>query len=71
MIGLDARILRRLFAEARPYWLLIFATFCLSLLAAPLTLLTPVPLKLVVDNVIGSHPLPGWLGGLLPGSVES
>jgi ATP-binding cassette subfamily B protein len=71
MIGLDARILRRLFAEARPYWLLIFATFCLSLLAAPLTLLTPVPLKLVVDNVIGDHALPGWLGALLPGSVES
>lgn len=69
MIGLDARILRRLFGEARPYWLLILATFCLSLLAAPLTLLTPVPLKIVVDNVIGDHPPPGWLDALVPHSV--
>ncbi|MDP9346672.1 MAG: ABC transporter ATP-binding protein/permease [Actinomycetota bacterium] len=43
----------------------------LSLAASPLALLTPVPLKVAVDSVIGSHPLPGFLAGLLPGSVQS
>jgi ATP-binding cassette, subfamily B, bacterial len=71
MIRLDARILRRLFREARPYRLLIFATFCVSLLAAPLALLTPVPLKIVVDSVLGDHPLPGWLSAILPNALES
>jgi ATP-binding cassette, subfamily B, bacterial len=70
MVTLDARILRRLLAEARPYWLLIFATFCLSLLATPLTLLTPVPLKIAVDSVLGDHPLPGWLDAVIPNALE-
>jgi len=30
----------------------------LSLLAPPLALLTPLPLKIAVDNVLGGHPLP-------------
>jgi ATP-binding cassette subfamily B protein len=31
--------------------------------------LTPVPLQIAVDSVIGSHPLPGFLAGPLPSSV--
>jgi ATP-binding cassette subfamily B protein len=49
---------RRLFLEARPWWPHILALLFLNLLAIPLALLTPLPLKLVVDNVIGAHPLP-------------
>jgi ATP-binding cassette subfamily B protein len=33
----------------------------LSFLSLPLTLLYPLPLKIVVDNVLGSQPLPKWL----------
>jgi ATP-binding cassette subfamily B protein len=38
----------------------------LSLLSLPLTLLYPVPLKMVVDNVLGPKPLPGFLAFASP-----
>src|SRR5579863_9363581 len=61
----DQHVFARLVAFARPYWLKIAATFLLSLTAAPLTLLTPVPLKIVIDSVIGSKPLPALLAAPL------
>jgi ATP-binding cassette subfamily B protein len=41
----------------------------IDLVATPLSLLSPVPLKIVVDTVIGSQPLPSFLDALLPTSV--
>jgi len=41
--------------------------FLLSLLATPLALLNPVPLKIAVDSVIGSDPLPSFLQAFTPG----
>jgi ATP-binding cassette subfamily B protein len=41
----------------------------IDLLATPLSLLGPVPLKIVVDTVIGAQPLPLFLDALLPDSV--
>ena len=38
----------------------------LSLLSLPLTLLYPLPLRLVVDNVIGRKPLSGFLANMFP-----
>ncbi|HYS45870.1 MAG TPA: hypothetical protein VEM35_05505, partial [Rhizomicrobium sp.] len=43
--------------------------FALSLLSPPVALLTPLPLKMVVDNVIGSRPLPRLLEVFLPAAV--
>src|SRR2546423_4178271 len=63
-------IYRRLFAEARPFWGHIAGLFAVSLAAMPLTLLNPVPLKLVVDSVLGTHPLPRLFATLLPSGVE-
>src|SRR5262249_51857392 len=57
----DAVLYRRLLAEARPFWPHISVIFLLQLLAAPLALLAPLPLKIVVDNVLGDHPLPSWV----------
>lgn len=62
----DLALLRRLLGQARPYWLHLTGVFLLSLLAAPVALLTPVPLKIAVDSVLGSHPLPGFLDAILP-----
>ncbi len=66
----DHRVLARIVEFARPYWLKIAGTFVLSLAVVPLTLLTPFPLKVVVDSVIGSKSLPPlldaslrWIGG--------
>jgi ATP-binding cassette subfamily B protein len=65
----DAILYRRLLARARPYALPIVGIFALGLLASPLALLAPLPLKIVVDSVIGSEPVPGFLEALLPDRV--
>src|ERR1700742_4461877 len=45
----------------RPYkkWLLII--FVAMLFETAMSLATPWPLKIIIDNVIGHHKLPGWL----------
>jgi ATP-binding cassette subfamily B protein len=62
----NGRLARRILGEARPYWPAITAIFTLELLATPLLLLTPLPLKIAVDSVLGSHPLPGLLAVVTP-----
>src|SRR6266498_1157957 len=65
----DVTLYRRLLRQARPYWPYIGGIFLLSLLSSPLSLLTPLPLKIAVDSVIGSHPLPGFFDVLLPAAI--
>lgn len=62
----DPALYWRLLRQARSYWLHITGLFLLSLLSTPMALLTPLPLKIAVDSVIGSHPLPGLLEKLVP-----
>ena len=62
----DVEIYRRLLWEARPYWPHIAVIFVFSLLTTPFTLLSPLPLKVIVDSVIGDKPLPQTLHGMLP-----
>ena len=54
---------RRLLRQVTPYWPHLAALFLLNLLSIPLLLLTPLPLKIVVDSVIGSQTLPSFLQG--------
>ena len=61
---------RRILMESRKFWPHIWLIFLVSLAATPLALLTPVPLKIVVDTVIGEQPLPSWLEWLLPSSFQ-
>ena len=65
----DLSIYRRLASETRPFRLHIAAIFVLSMLAAPLALLTPVPLAIAVDSVIGSEALPGFLSAIIPSGL--
>ena len=65
----DAVIVARLLNQARPFTGPLLAVFALGLLSAPLALLTPVPLKLAVDHVIGSNPLPAGVQAWLPAAV--
>ncbi|HEX6810046.1 MAG TPA: ABC transporter ATP-binding protein [Planctomycetota bacterium] len=62
----DLDLVRRVLRQARPFARYIVGAFLLGLLATPLALLTPLPLMLVVDHVIGSEPLPALLAGVLP-----
>jgi ATP-binding cassette subfamily B protein len=66
-----ARTYRRVARESRPFWLHIGGLFLLSALGSGLTLLLPVPLKIAVDSVLGSHPVPGFLDTLLPSSFTA
>src|SRR5438552_17074980 len=65
----DIALYRRLLRQARPYWLHLAVLFGIGLLASPIALLNPVPLKIVVDSVLGSRPLPAWLAAALPASA--
>jgi hypothetical protein len=50
----------------RPFWAYLVALLGFAVVAAPLGLLTPIPLQIAVDTVIGDRPPPGWLVGLWP-----
>ena len=65
----DLSLSRRLLSQVRPYWPYITAIFLIDLCATPLALLGPVPLKIAVDTVVGSQPLPVWLAAVLPDAV--
>lgn len=52
--------------ECRSCWPHLLAIAALSLLSLPLTLLYPLPLKIVVDSVLGNQPLPQWLVRIVP-----
>ena len=62
----DLVLYKRVLLQARPYWPHIVALFLVSMLATPLALLGPVPLRIAVDSVIGSKPLPAFLEPLVP-----
>jgi len=62
---------RRLLAQARPYAALVGLTLMVELLAAPLALLMPVPLKIVVDNVLGDRPVPRFVSAVVGGSATA
>jgi ATP-binding cassette, subfamily B, bacterial len=70
VIRRDLQILRRLASEARPFRFHILGVFVLGFLATPLALLTPVPLKVAVDSVLGDQPLTGFLAAIVPDAVE-
>ena len=67
----DATLFGRVLRQARSYWPHVAGVFALGLLASPIALLTPVPLKIVVDSVLGTRPLPPLLRALVPASVGS
>src|SRR5215212_6408702 len=61
---------RRVWREVRPHWRHLAGLCLLSLLAPPLALLTPLPLKIAVDSVIGQQPLPSALKAILPQAMR-
>jgi ATP-binding cassette subfamily B protein len=67
----DWAILLRMARQAKPYWPHVFLIFLLSLASTPLALLLPLPLKIVIDNVIGLQPLPAILVPLIPNAVQT
>ena len=66
----DLRLLQRVLREAAPYRWQIVGTLLLALLATPVGLLAPLPLKVAVDSVLGSEPLPGVLQPFVPRALS-
>ena len=67
----DLTVYRRLLQFGRPYRLHLVGIVALSLVAPPLSLLAPLPLKIAVDSVIGSEPLPSFLAPLVPAALQA
>jgi ATP-binding cassette subfamily B protein len=66
----NLHLYRRLFAETRGFRAHIGGLITLSAMSSALALLTPLPLKIAVDSVVGNHPLPGFIAVLVPGSLN-
>ena len=62
----DVSLVIRLLRIGRPIWIYLATFLILNLLAAPLSLLMPVPVKIAVDSVLGDAPLPTWLDVITP-----
>src|SRR5437588_1967718 len=63
-------VFRRLLAQARPCWFHMLGCLVLGLLSIPLALLGPLPLKIAIDSVIGSQPIPRSLQALAPSWIQ-
>lgn len=61
------RVYFRALAEARAFWRHLALILVLGLLETPLGLLTPMPMKVVVDSVVGGASPPAWLDPTLFG----
>jgi ATP-binding cassette subfamily B protein len=53
--------LKRAFEDLRPYLWPIIVLLIVSVLAVPITLIFPLPIKILVDSVLGSQSLPSYL----------
>src|SRR5450432_3994419 len=49
------------FQLIKPYKKWLFVIFAAMILETAMSLLGPWPLKIIIDNVVGHHALPGWL----------
>ena len=54
------------FSIAKPYWRPLAAILILHLIAAPVFLLKPLALKILIDSGFGNHSLPGFILVLFP-----
>jgi ATP-binding cassette subfamily B protein len=66
-----SRLVVRLLVEARGQWRALLLLGFVTLVATPVTLLTPLPLKIAIDSVLGDRPLPAFLQPLVPDPAES
>ncbi len=61
----------RIVRQVLPCWPNFTALFLISLLAPPLALLSPLPLKIAFDNILDSRPLPALIQAITPGALTN
>src|SRR5579883_1268240 len=59
----------RAFREVRPFWPSLAFILALGLIWIPISLLLPLPMKIIIDNVLGDQPLGGAAARLLPAAI--
>ena len=59
-------VLPRVAREIGPAWPRVLAVLGIDLVWTPLLLLTPIPLKIAIDSVIGRKPVPGFIRAITP-----
>ncbi len=57
----ESRLYKRIVSLSRPCWPQLLAITLLSLISTPIALLSPLPLKIAVDSVIGEKAMPHWV----------
>lgn len=62
----DTALVKRVASECRGFRRHIAAIFALDLMATPMALLTPIPVAIAVDTVIGGKELPGIIEAIVP-----
>lgn len=67
----EEALVRRILRQLSGFRSGIAAMIGLDLLMIPLSLLAPVPLKVAVDSVLGSDPVPTFLSPIIPAQLES
>ncbi len=67
----DLVLFRRLWQQSKDCHPRLIGIFLLSLIAIPLSLLFPLPLKIVVDSALESQPLPRFLQAFWPSASHS
>ena len=70
MTNTSTILIKRILLQAKPYWLNILGVFILTLLAAPIDLLKPIALKLVIDSGFGNESLPQFIQVCFPEGFE-
>ena len=63
-------LLRRAWPFMAPFRAQLACLTFVVLMSIPLNLLTPLPLTLAVDSVIGTRPLPSFLQSWIPDALE-
>lgn len=66
----DLALIARVLREAKPLRWHVVAVFVLGVAATPLGLLAPLPLKVAVDSVLGTKPLPKFLSAVVPETLS-
>jgi ATP-binding cassette subfamily B protein len=62
------RLPARILAQIKGQWPSLSAVFLLEMLSTPLALLSPIGIKIAVDNVVGGKPVPPVLRMMIPAS---
>ena len=66
----DRQLYGRLASSASPYGKHLVVLFVVSLIGAPLALLIPLPIKIVVDGVLGGKELSPIVAAFVPDAWE-